>query len=126
MQLTMRQRFNQNGTTVRRYFSLFGFQSGKGGEKRERESEDQPCAGTAVTWLVFPLEAFDVKKTQRWKKNNSWRDAAPWVRFEGASQRFYVCARVKCMQVLITYDHAARTFTLGSCESFRKGGGGGR
>lgn len=87
MRLMMRQLINQNGTTVWDFWgffsSLFGFPSGKGGE-----SEAQPSVGTAVTRLVFPLEAFDVKNTEGGGGgNNSWRDAAPWVDFEGASRR---------------------------------------
>lgn len=47
--------------------------------------------GSKVT--CHPSEGFDVEKTEV-VKNISWRDAAAWVHFEGAPQRFNVSAHV--------------------------------
>lgn len=82
-----------------------------------------------MTRLVSPLEAFDGRKTER----GGGRKITPGETLQRGfalkvhlSLFVHVCARVKCMQVPITRSHAARTPTPGLCESFRRGGGGGR
>lgn len=118
---------------------------GGGGNEWERypltkRVDSQPswnCLDTAC----HPIESFWCVENRMVEKNISWLDAEPWAYFEDSRVHLnfflylHACACVsvwrRCVSSVCagadTYSHAACTFTLGLCESFRieKGGGGG-